>query len=126
MKINKTHSRTSAGALANYRAAEVKRLSAEGVKLSKIAKMLSIQYSLAKTYLTLSLTRELEAATKPKWISVDDRLPEESGAYWTFNGDDEKPSVIQQRVHMYDSNYKQFNCHTVTHWQPLPPSPEVK
>lgn len=54
MKINKTHSRTSAGALANYRAAEVKRLFDEGVKLSKIAKMLSIQYSLAKTYLTLS------------------------------------------------------------------------
>ncbi|CAM0103060.1 hypothetical protein PODOV084v1_p0037 [Vibrio phage 340E47.2] len=53
MKINKTHSSTGAGAKANYRAAEVKRLTAQGVRLSKIAKMLGIQYSLAKTYATL-------------------------------------------------------------------------
>ncbi len=57
------------------------------------------------------------------WISVNNKLPEKSGAYWTFNGL-EKPSVIQQRVHMYDEKYKQFNTDTVTHWQELPPEPE--
>ncbi|YP_010660131.1 DUF551 domain-containing protein [Pseudoalteromonas phage HS1] len=60
-----------------------------------------------------------------EWISVDDELPSESGAYWTFNGGDEKPSVIQKRVHMYDSRHKQFNCYTVTHWMPLPEPPKA-
>lgn len=59
-----------------------------------------------------------------EWISVEDRLPEKSGAYWTFNGLDKKASVIQQRVHMYDLDYKQFNCYTVTHWMLLPKPPE--
>ena len=57
------------------------------------------------------------------WISCVDRLPVKSGPYWTFNGGDEKPSVIQQRVHMYDSDYKHFNSSSVTHWQPLPDPP---
>lgn len=57
------------------------------------------------------------------WISVDDRLPSESGAYWTFNGLDERETVVQQRVNIYDSNHKQFYSHTVTHWMPLPEPP---
>jgi hypothetical protein len=60
-----------------------------------------------------------------EWISVEDELPKKSGAYWTFNGKDEKPSVIQQRVHMYDSRHKIFNCYTVTHWMPLPDEPKA-
>ena len=60
-----------------------------------------------------------------EWISIKDKLPEKCGAYWTFNGLDDEPSVIQQRVHMYDSSHKEFNCYTVTHWMPLPPPPEV-
>jgi len=59
-----------------------------------------------------------------EWIRAEDRLPDESGSYWTFNGLDEKPTVIQQRVHMYDSRYKQFNSYTVTHWMPLPAPPK--
>ncbi|BAQ84268.1 hypothetical protein [uncultured Mediterranean phage uvMED] len=58
-----------------------------------------------------------------KWISIEHDLPNNSGPYWTFNGKDEKPSVIQQRVHMYDSDYKTFNSYTVTHWMPLPKPP---
>ena len=57
------------------------------------------------------------------WISINDALPSSSGAYWTFNGGDEKPTVIQQRVHMYNDDHKQFNCHTVTHWMQLPEPP---
>ncbi len=58
-----------------------------------------------------------------EWISVGEKLPETSGAYWTFNGLEET-SVIQQRVHMYDSKYKHFNIDTVTHWMPLPAPPK--
>ena len=58
-----------------------------------------------------------------KWISVKDRLPEKDGPYWTFNGGDEKPSVIQQRVYMFNTYSQEFNSWTVTHWQPLPPPP---
>ena len=59
-----------------------------------------------------------------EWISVNDRLPNDYGAYWTFNGDDAHASVIQQRVHMYDPKMKAFNSHTVTHWMPLPTPPK--
>lgn len=59
-----------------------------------------------------------------EWISVEDKLPSNSGAYWTFNGLDDKPSVIQQRVHTYDSVHKEFNSSTVTHWMPLPEPPK--
>lgn len=63
-------------------------------------------------------------ASQDNWISVDNELPTESGPYWTFNGGDEKSSVIQHRVHMYDSEHKWFNSHTVTHWMPLPKPPK--
>ena len=58
-----------------------------------------------------------------EWISVNDRLPDKDGPYWTFNGRDDKPSVIQQRVHMFNSKHGEFNCYTVTHWMPLPKPP---
>lgn len=56
------------------------------------------------------------------WTSIDERLPEQSGPYWTFCGNEE-PSVIQQRVLMYDSKYKQFNDCSATHWRKLPAKP---
>ncbi|MCV6612405.1 MAG: DUF551 domain-containing protein [Amphritea sp.] len=56
------------------------------------------------------------------WISVDERLPERSGPYWTFCGNEE-PSVIQQRVLMFDARYKQFNDCAATHWRKLPAKP---
>ena len=59
-----------------------------------------------------------------EWINVKDKLPEKDGPYWTFNGLDEKPSVIQQRVHMYDSWHREFNSYTVTHWMPMPDPPK--
>ncbi|CAL9960896.1 hypothetical protein VPHD85_0058 [Vibrio phage D85] len=51
--LNKSNSGASNQAKANYRIAELKRLTGEGVSLSKAAKMLGIHYSLAKTYMTL-------------------------------------------------------------------------
>lgn len=59
-----------------------------------------------------------------KWIDIKDKLPSESGVYWTFNGKDKNPSVIQQRVHMYNATHLEFNCYTVTHWMPLPLPPK--
>ena len=41
-------------ALTVYRTSEIKRLSKEGVSISKIAKLLGITYQLACTYKTLS------------------------------------------------------------------------
>ena len=63
-------------------------------------------------------------APQSQWISVANELPKISGPYWTFSGDDANESVIQQRVHMYDSDYRQFNSHTVTHWMQLPEPPQ--
>mgnify|MGYP001028075484 CR=1 FL=1 len=59
-----------------------------------------------------------------EFINIKDELPKKSGPYWTFNGLDKKPSVIQQRVHMYNHEHKEFNCCTVTHWMELPKNPE--
>lgn len=53
MSLNNTHGRKSQGAKANFRIAELKRLTSEGLSLSKAAKLLGMNYSLAKTYMTL-------------------------------------------------------------------------
>jgi hypothetical protein len=77
------------------------------------------------TFLPLAgIDIEIKASVIGGWMDVNNDLPKESGAYWTFNGGDEKCSVIQQRVHMYDRNHKEFNSCTVTHWQSLPVPPK--
>ena len=66
-----------------------------------------------------------------QWVSVNDRLPEESGEYLVYM---ESGYVI---ILDYSVNYKAFNAFDwfsnadvieyalpVTHWMPLPPSPE--
>lgn len=64
----------------------------------------------------------------PKWISVDELLPDKSGMYLTIS-----PSGIQT-VLDYSYRHKAFNAFdllpecrnalTVTHWMPLPPAPK--
>ncbi len=76
--------------------------------------------------------RELEAATKPKWISVEDDKPQETGRYWCY----------VEEIGCLGFSHYQWNCaftktetggyfttesgSKVTHWQPLSPPPEVK
>ena len=52
-KLGTIHTRSRSAAEQNYRVAEIKRLLAEGVAISKIAKMLGIKYQLAKTLATM-------------------------------------------------------------------------
>jgi len=51
--LGSSQKRRSDAANQNYRKAEIKRLLIEGVKLSKIAKMLEIDYELAKRLSTM-------------------------------------------------------------------------
>ena len=71
---------------------------------------------------------------KNKWISVKDRLPEESGNYLVCDVPYKIMSVVA-----YSARWERFNCYDtfteeyvneqrvyeVTHWMPLPDAPEV-
>ena len=74
-----------------------------------------------------ALAMAISALEKTKWISVDDRLPEEkvdcivhykhaycdNDDYWAIG------------ICFYDGEKFQFNpAYKVTHWMPLPPAPE--
>lgn len=67
----------------------------------------------------LSLTRELEAATKPKWISVKDRMPNERCLAYT-PGQDEVGTwrIIPKGLFRRAAS-------EATHWQQLT-TPEIK
>jgi hypothetical protein len=56
------------------------------------------------------------ADSHPNWISVEDELPKEKGAY-LFHFDDG-----QTRVEGYFPDVRLSKC--VTHWAPLPQPPE--
>lgn len=66
-----------------------------------------------------------------EWISVDERLPEESGYYLTYN------AFGNRTILPYSTRHKRFNCWdclkknrvddysiNVTHWMPLPEVPK--
>lgn len=67
----------------------------------------------------LSLTRELEEATKSKWISVTDRLPNERCLAYT----PEQDEVGTWRI-IPKGLFRQA-ASEATHWQPLT-TPEIK
>lgn len=59
-----------------------------------------------------------------EWVKVSEELPEKSGIYWCFFGN-EKCSAIQQRVMTFSAHHKEFNDYGVTHWMPRPAAPEA-
>ena len=80
-------------------------------------------------------------ARVPQWISVDDRLPEESGLYITFGC----TAVPVRMPHNFDKDmgkfgvwwdydtdgkkhprYRFIEAEDITHWMPLPQPPEGK
>lgn len=56
------------------------------------------------------------------WIACSDRMPDADGAYWCWFGK-EKPSVIQQRVCIWNDRNHEWCDSSVTHWMPLPAAP---
>ena len=77
-------------------------------------------------------------ARVPQWISVDDRLPEESGLYITFGC----TAVPVRMPHNFDKDmgkfgvwwdydtdgkkhprYRFIEAEDITHWMPIPPEP---
>ncbi|HIE5059741.1 TPA: DUF551 domain-containing protein [Serratia marcescens] len=57
------------------------------------------------------------------WIVCSERMPDADGAYWCWFGK-EKPSVIQQRVCIWNDRNHEWCDSAVTHWMPLPVAPE--
>lgn len=57
------------------------------------------------------------------WIACSERMPDADGAYWGWFGK-EKPSVIQQRVCIWNDRNHEWCDSSVTHWMPLPAAPE--
>ena len=66
--------------------------------------------------------------TVQEWVSVEDRLPEESGYYLVFTdvGRNEVLSYSKkyQAFNAFDDAYSEENVVPVTHWMPLPLAPE--
>lgn len=81
---------------------------------------------------------------QPRWISVEERLPEKKGmylvhtsgvyvksfmrtAYWTPCYDGFEVHLEGKSIwYRYDSEYGDVDIDGVTHWMPLPESPEVE
>ncbi|MGQ6115848.1 DUF551 domain-containing protein [Serratia sp. IR-2025] len=57
------------------------------------------------------------------WIACSEQTPVADGAYWCWFGK-EKPSVIQQRVCIWNDRNHEWCDSAVTHWMPLPAAPE--
>lgn len=91
----------------------------------RIAELESLTTGLAKNAAWMSM--ELE---KYQWVSVDDKLPEDSGEYLVYivaNNEPKNKSIItlyytnlSKRFVYYDND----NLFTVTHWCYLPEKPK--
>ena len=66
-------------------------------------------------------------AAQPKWISVDDKLPEEVDKVYLCYWSDGTIETFPFESH-HQGNYVKWGIHHsyVTHWQPLPEPPTDK
>lgn len=71
-----------------------------------------------------SLVVQLEAA-QPKWSSVEERLPEESGSYLVCT---RRSYAFTAHFYLNTNEWKSHFAGSagkhITHWMPLPPSPK--
>lgn len=80
-----------------------------------------------------ALIERLQAEV-PAWISVEERLPEKSGQYLTYNEfgwfNAYSYSIIHKQWNtqdwMSEKSAKGLGINSITHWMPLPKPPEVK
>ena len=79
---------------------------------------------------------------QPRWIPVEERLPEKSGqyltyetwgygcaidtSYWTNSYRDKNEVEMYGRAlwYRYDSEYGDYEVNRITHWMPLPEPPK--
>ena len=61
------------------------------------------------------------------WISVEERLPEESGDYLTYHGRFYMEIYFNADLCMWNVRFDDLEneIKSVTHWQPLPEPPKV-
>lgn len=62
---------------------------------------------------------------KQEWVSVDDRLPSKSGKYICCTT---KGTILIERFYQLDDGgwFSNHKFCTVTHWMPLPETPNMK
>ncbi len=71
------------------------------------------------------LTAKLEAATKPKWVISDDEKPTFGSEVLVIDADGTKTVGYWSMGGFWVLDSEFMNVE-ITHWQPLPPAPEVK
>ena len=64
----------------------------------------------------------IHGVTMQEWVSVNDRLPEESGEYLAYCGEYDGICVLYYEVSKTKSKWR-TKWKEVTHWMPLPEPP---
>ena len=76
--------------------------------------------------LLLSHIKELESQI-PRWIPVEERMPEESGYYLCWDIGAIESAIPYAESYYFDKERRGFEPDAdlcITHWQPLPKGPE--
>ena len=70
---------------------------------------------------------------KQEWISVDERLPEESGVYVAYTDNGNSMTLDYSAKHKLFNSFDSYSRDVaegfaipVTHWMPLPEAPKMK
>lgn len=78
-------------------------------------------------YLALQEYLERKESAQPKWISVEERLPDKDGTYIILVPMSNGPFVDADQYTIGNGWYEWGNDSGITHWMPLPEPPrEVK